>query len=407
MLPPSTGESLAGLPFEKPVSANLAAKFSLGDITRAKVNIGLKVPDFDVNDLLINCDVTQNPSRARVDLSKLTIESRSRGLSISAGGFVETKRSPLSDSDLKLKLSLNYPKKTKVYGPWVIAGSAGIEASMKGDLLKGKVKGSVKVNNLSVENAESMLDVKGVNLDFPFDYDFGYRPSGKTRLAVEKESFFGNSLFKDKENLSIKSIASKHPARDLSFVYLHDLHGTLFFRENSFEIQELKATVLDGTLYGKDIFFYLSDLNQQNMEYRIALDLTNVDVGLLDDPNPKKKNHDAELSLNVNISGKNLDFTKGMNINGSVNIYKIGSGFANKLMKGLSQEKGKSKLGIAQPIVDNLEIPRAFYYYLDSGIMYAEVSFKSKALGYIIGIKDDRVKFDRIPIQEYLRKVQE
>jgi hypothetical protein len=39
--------------------------------------------------------------------------------------------------------------------------------------------------------------------------------------------------------------------------------------------------------------------------------------------------------------------------------------------------------------------------------MYADVSFKSKAIGYIIGIKDDRVKFDRIPIQEYLRKVQE
>lgn len=407
MLPPSIGEGLAGLPFEKPVNAEIGARFSLGDITHANVSIGLKVPDFDVNDLAVTCDVTQNAPRARIDLSELTLKSRSRGLSLKAGGFVETRKSPLSDSDLKLKLTLDYPKKTKVYGPWVIAGSAGIDASMKGDLAKGKVKGSVKIKGLSVENAESMLDVKDANLDFPFDYDFGYRPSGKTRLAVGKESFFDSGLFRDRENLTIGSIASKHPARDMSFVYLKDLRGTLFFRDNSLEIQELRASILDGTLYGKDIFFYLSDLNVRNMEYRIALDLTNLDVGLIDNPDQKKKSHDAELSLNVNLSGKSLDFAGGMNVNGSVNIYKIGDRFANKLMKGLSQEKGKSKLGIAQPIVDNLEIPRAFYYYIDNGVMYADVSFKSKAIGYIIGIKDDRVKFDRIPIQEYLRKVQE
>jgi hypothetical protein len=107
--------------------------------------------------------------------------------------------------------ALDYPKKTKVYGPWVIAGSAGIDASMKGDLAKGKVKGSVKIKGLSVEIAESMLDVKDANLDFPFDYDFGYRPSGKTRLAVGKESFFDSGLFRDRENLTIGSIASKHP----------------------------------------------------------------------------------------------------------------------------------------------------------------------------------------------------
>ncbi|HEY1405746.1 MAG TPA: hypothetical protein VF857_03970, partial [Spirochaetota bacterium] len=407
MLPDSIADGMQGLPLNNPVRATLGAHFALGDPTRAKVTLALKVPDFDLNDLLVNCEVGQSASRSRIDIPKFSIESRSRGLAIGAKGFIETKRSPLSDSDLSLNLSLSYPTMTPVYGPWNLSGAVGFKASMKGDLVKGKVKGAVTINDLSVKNKETMLDVEGVNLDFPFAYDFGYRPSGESRLAVDKKSLFESPLFKDKENLSIKSIASKHPARDQQFVYLRDLKGTLFFRDNSFEIQELRATVLDGTLYGKDIFFYLSDLNKENMEYKVALDVTNVDVSLLDNPNPKKKSHNAELSLNVNIAGSNLDFSKGMNINGSINIFKIGENFANKLMKGLSQEKGKSKLGIAQPIVDNLEIPQAFYYYLDNGIMYADVSFKSKAIGYVIGIKNDRVKFDRIPIQEYLRKVQE
>jgi hypothetical protein len=42
--PPSIGEGLAGLPFEKPVNAIIGARFSLGDITHANVSIGLKVP---------------------------------------------------------------------------------------------------------------------------------------------------------------------------------------------------------------------------------------------------------------------------------------------------------------------------------------------------------------------------
>jgi hypothetical protein len=406
-LPESMRKGIAAIPLEKPVTLNMNSSFELGDPTSANVTVSVKVPDYEMNDLTLRANVVQHASAARIDLKSVVLESPARGLSLTVKGFVETKKQPLSNSDLSLALSVKYPKMTPVYGPWDLSGTVMIKASMKGDLATGKAKGSVKIDDLSVNNKMSMLDVAGLNLDFPFEYDFAFKPSGDSRLALDKGSLIDSSLFKEKQNFSIRSIAAKHPAREQQFVYLRDLGGTLFFRNNSFEIQKLSASVLDGTFFAKDIFFYLSDLKVKNMEYALTLDVTNVDVGLLDVPDPKNKSHDAELSLNAKIAGKNLDFSKELNVSGSVNIFRIGSRFANKLMKGLSQEKGKSKLGIAQPVVDHTAKPTGFYFYIDKGIMYPEIVLKRKALGIIVNIENDKVKFDRVPIQEYLRKVQE
>jgi hypothetical protein len=47
----------------------------------------------------------------------------------------------------------------------------------------------------------------------------------------------------------------------------------------------------------------------------------------------------------------------------------------------------------------------SFNFNLDKGLVYTTVRLSKKTLGLIIGVEDDRVEFDRIPIQEYLRKV--
>jgi hypothetical protein len=74
-------------------------------------------------------------------------------------------------------------------------------------------------------------------------------------------------------------------------------------------------------------------------------------------------------------------------------------------MKGLSEKKGKSILGIAQPVVDNSMTIGEFNFDILNGLIYAKVSLKRRLLGNIFRIKDDTIEFERIPIQEYLRKV--
>ena len=77
-------------------------------------------------------------------------------------------------------------------------------------------------------------------------------------------------------------------------------------------------------------------------------------------------------------------------------------------MKGLSQKKGKSKLGKpVQFAVDNSLLIKGFDFRLDKGLVYTKVSFTGKALSYFIKVENDEVAFDRIRIQEYIRNIME
>ncbi|MDY6967329.1 MAG: hypothetical protein SVR08_01560 [Spirochaetota bacterium] len=407
MLPNNIKESLVPLPFSKPVNMNLDLDFSMSSAEiNAVLGMLIKVPDYNVNDLKIGLNIVQDSSEKRVTLNNFNMNSKTYGLSIKAKGTIDTKSPPFSDSDLKLLVKLDYPKMRPIYGPWNISGLIQLAASMNGDLKTGKASGSIEIDRLFVKNEESMISVEDMNLDFPFEYYFTPQYKGGSRILIDKTQVIDNDKFKERENFTISSIKAKHPARDISFEFLKDFSATMFFRNNTFEIIKLRAYILDGSLYGRDILFNLADMNIDNFEYRLILDLPNVDIEKLDDPNPKQKTRKAELSLNANFKGKGLDFSKKLNVKGYINIYKIGEKFANRLLKGLNSEKGESKLGIAQYVVDNTMKVDGLNYNLDKGLVYVTVGFsRRRPIGYIIGIERDIVKYDRIPIQEYLRGI--
>jgi AsmA family len=407
MLPDALRKTIAGIPLKKECTGSINSEFVLGVKTDAQIQALFKIPDFGIDDLALKADVQQDPGAKKITVRSVSVASPSRGLTLGMKGFVEMKKEPISDSDLTLSLTVDYPKMKTVAGGLQLEGRVNMSARMKGDTSTGKARGSFTVTNMSLKNTESMLAVNSLNLNFPFEYDFAYKPEGGSRIAVDKSSIIDSSLFSEKENLSIASIAAKHPARNEQWTYVKDVKGTLFFKNNAFEIQNLSGRVLEGSLLMKDTFFYLSDLNIHNMEYNFAFDLTNVDIGTLDETGSASKDRNAELSMNARLYGRDLDIKRNLKLNGSVNIFKIGDKFANKLMKGLSEEKGKSKLGIAQPAVDYGSLPRAFNYYVDDGIMYVDVYFKSKVLGFLFGVKDNHIRFDRVPVKEYIKSIME
>jgi hypothetical protein len=407
MLPASFKKSLAGVPLTKPLDMTLGVAFSMGkSIIKAGLDILIKVPDFDVNDLAITADVIQDNKAKRVTLNGFHVGSRERNLSIDAKGTVDLKTPPMSDSDLALSIKLDMPKVKKIYGDMMIGGLVDISAKVKGDLKKGKAFGAIKIEKFNLKNEKSKLAVEDMNMNFPFEYYFTPRYKGESRITMDKSSVIDNENFKEKENFSIRSVKAKHPSRDIQFEFVKDFAATMFFRDNTFELAKLRAYVLDGSLYGRDILFNLADMKPANMEYRLVLDVTNVDIGKLDNPDPAAKQRDAELSLNANFVGKGLEFKKEFTPRGYINIYKIGEKFANKLMKGLSSTKGESKLGIAQPIVDNTMTVKGFNFNLDKGLVYTTVSFDRKIIGWLtIGIDKNKIEFDRMAIQEYVRNI--
>ena len=224
-------------------------------------------------------------------------------------------------------------------------------------------------------------------------------------LAVTKEQLVVNEKFRNKPNFTIKSIMFKHPARDIPFEYMKDLEAFIAFQNEIFRISNLKCYVMDGSVFARDIMFDIAGLNLDAMEYKFMLDVTNVDINKLDEPDPAKKTRDAELSLNANFHGRGLNVSKELTPTGYINIYKIGSKFANRLMRGLSEEQGKSKLGVAQIVVDNSMTIRNFNFNLDKGLMYVTVNFGRKILSGFASIKDNQVKYDRVPLQEFVRNI--
>jgi hypothetical protein len=314
MLPEGLQASLGGLPFTKPVVAALGADFTLGTAaTVADLDLALAVPDFNVNDLRLLAGITQHNNAAkRIDVRRLQLSSVSRGVTLTAGGHVEMAKAPLSDSDLKLNLRIAYPQMVEVYAPWKLQGAVVLDARMKGDLETGGVSGSLNIKDLYAKNDESKLAVNKVNLAFPFEYSFKTATDLQSRIAIDKSRLIDNEQFRDKVNFTIESVYAKHPARDIAFPYVRDFKSVMFFRNNAFEIVRLEAGVLDGTIFGRDILFNLADLKTDNMEFRLVLDVTNVDINRLDDiEGTQKKTRDAEVSLNADISGKGLDSARG------------------------------------------------------------------------------------------------
>jgi len=409
MLPPSLRKSVADLPLSKPVDLSLDASFGMkGRKTNAAAVLKLKAPDFDLTDLRLDADLEQDDAVKRVSLKRLRLASEAKGLSVDARGTVDLKTPPISDSDLRLSVRLAAPEFAAVYGPWKVKGLVDVGAAVRGDMKSGKAYGSIKIGHFFAQNAEERVFVDDLNMDFPFEFYFTPRYRGESRIATDKSLLISNENFREKANFTIASIRAKHPARDISFQYLKDFSALMFFRENTFEVPVMRAYVLDGSLYGRNILFNLADMKPRNMEFRMALDVTNVDIGVLDDPDARKKTRDAELSLNANFSGKGVDIDRELSAQGYINIYKIGEKFANRLLKGLSTEKGKSKLGgVAQFAVDNSMNVKDFNFNLDRGLVYATVGFSRRTIGYLFGVKDEKVEFDRMPIQEYLRKVRE
>jgi len=407
MVPLRLKKQIESIPLKKDVNLKLDSKFSIaGALTGASLNLYASIPDYKVTDLVLKTSVLQNNSKKTVKLNYLNLGSKSQNLQIKASGFVALKKAPISDSDIKVSVELNNKKDRSVFGPWMSRGRMLLTAAVKGDLATGNAKGKLKFDDFNIYNKEAKTYLTGLDMNFPFNFDFEKQKNGSSQLLVTQKNIIESSRYDSRPNLSIKSLKSKHPARDMSYEYMKNLRAHMSFNNRVFSISNMKADIMEGALYGRTILFNLADFKPENMEFNLIMDATNIDLSLLDDPNPKKKSTSAELSLSSNFSGRGLDIGKELTADGYINIYEIGTKTANTLMKGLSVEKGQSKLGtVGQFAVDNSMLVKNFDFRLKNGLIYTTVNLSRKILSALITVDNSEVVFNRITVQEYLRNI--
>jgi len=401
------------IPLEQPITLKSMVNFSLGKNIIAKAIVNFNIPDYKMPDLKLRADVKLSDNNKQVRINNFSISSLLWNLKFRVYGFLKRYSSPFSDSNLKISLDFKNKKIKKLYKDWLLSGNVHFFSHIVGSIKTGKTSGTINFKNLIVKNKKKKLFLKNFNLNFPYEFFFKSKYKGKSLIAATKNSVINNSHFQREKNIFIEKLTYKHPKRDIAFSYMENLQGSIFFKDNALQIENLSTDVMNGNLYIRSILFNLANLDlsnastfkKDNVEFRFNMDATNIDIDKLDNPDKKTTSFASQLSLSSNFHGRGLDIKKELNVTGYINIYKIGEKFANKLFKGLSSQKGKSKLGALQPIVDNTLIPTKFNFILSNGLMYSTVYFKKKILGNLIGIENQKINFDRIPIQEYLRKV--
>ncbi|MCL1833941.1 MAG: hypothetical protein FWG49_05495, partial [Leptospirales bacterium] len=407
MVPGRFIKQVNSIPLKKPVDLNISTNFNLGDdIVKANLNMIAISPDYSIDDLTLKAGVVQDNKAKRVTIDNIYLGSKKMNFALNAGGMVELKKAPLSDSNLRVSLELNNPSMKNIFGGWDSSGMVKLSAFMKGDLDTGKANGSLQFKDFIIKNDKEMTAVSGLNMDFPFEYKFKTESVIKSSLSVNQSAVLESDHFSDKPNFTIASVRAKHPARNISYEYMKDLSANMQFKDNTLNIKNLKASVMDGSIYGRSILFNLADFKTENMEFKLIFDVVDIDIARLDDP-VSKRSDKAELFLNANVSGRGLNINKELTATGYITISKIGSKFASRLMKGLSEEQGKSKLGAPVQYVVDRSMPKSFDFRLDNGLVYTTVEFSRNLLNLLVRVENNKIEYDRIPIQEYLRKVSE
>ncbi|MBN1499140.1 MAG: hypothetical protein JW982_03215 [Spirochaetes bacterium] len=408
VMPQSISDSLKGIPLEKPVTMTMNSDFRLGaNSNSVNADFTFAVPDFSVRDLKLNAAVVQDVKNERININNISVASRDFGLNGKIKGFAAMKNGqPLSDSDISVNFALNYPQKKNVYGPWNLGGSASVNTSIKGSLENLAVNGTVDVSKLNIENTDPkmLLAVKNFNLKFPFNYAMNLKYSGESKIIIDKSTYISNENFTDAENFTIDLVEMKHPSENRAITYVSDLKGIMFFRNSTFEIPKLRASIFGGNLLLKDTLFYLADLNVKNMEYKLNMALTNLDVYKIQRSSQARDS--AQLSFTTDISGRGLDFANNPEIKGSINIYKIGRRLASNLMKGLTAKNKKSTVDIyTRFAMDNSLSVKNMFYSIENGNIYTTVNFTKRTLGFFVSIKEEKIEFQRIPVQQYLNSI--
>jgi hypothetical protein len=409
MVPRPIGESMEAIPLERPLTMTMDANYNGNNNSHAGVVLfGFRIPDYDVYDLRIRTDANFNTESKIATINQFRLWSGAFGLNLESFGFLDTTPGsdvPFRNSDLRLALTFTKNELRKMYDTWELGGKIQLNGRMRGDLKRGKVTGTIDIDDLDVRNESKKLRllVEDVNMNFPYEYEFTSSFTGKSKIAADKTDVISNQFFVEKDNFSIKSIKAVHPSRDLQYEYIKDLSASMEFRNNAFTINRFKSTVLNGSIYLRDTFFYLADFSLENMEYNVSFDATNIDIGKLDNPN--KETRESDLSLTTRLSGKGLNIQENLTIEGYITIYKMGEGFADELMKAISEEEGESKLGPAQGVVDNSMLLDKFIFYIDKGNVYTTIKLKPKMLALVVGIENDEIKYERIPIQEFLSSI--
>ncbi len=385
-----------------------------GKLLAADGNFALKVPTFDIADLSFGFDIMMDQIKNQIKVQKVFAQSPSKHLAISVNGELSPKKvfdivtkkyvtkvipdihalvaidSPVSPTGSPQTFTIY---KTPEGANFNLGGSIQVRTHVKDQ----DVDGVVEIKNFEF-NDGNMTKVDQLNMNFPFQLKLDYSKKS-SKLDITQADIIQNFNFTEKPNFTIRNVFAKHPSRNKAYAYLKDFRAVMFVRDNAFELKKMQASLLDGQLISQDTLFYLGNMDPKQMEYRAKFHVINIDMAALDQTLVKKQQEGGLLSAFVNLAGVN---PAAVDPRGYIIVNKIGDEIADQLMRALNEKEGKSKLGIAQPLIGTASRPESFEFRLGDGNIYPKVKLYRGAISLAADLHPSELKYNRIPIQEFI-----
>ncbi|RME93738.1 MAG: hypothetical protein D6767_00385, partial [Candidatus Hydrogenedentota bacterium] len=311
--------------------------------------------------------------------------------------------------DLYVKMKMGKAKREAIFQNHAISGFFGLNVH----LLDNIAKGSINIDHFNYDDSK-LTKVSDINMKFPFEYNLAYRKT-LNLTAANKERIIKNYSFTKPFNFTIHSVQIAHPfpgkdpntgkklpPKPFMLIYPQGKYNgfsmRMEFKDNVFQIPALQIFMLNGLITANDILFNLGTFNPKTMELVAALQVKELDLKQLMDPEKAKAIKDGAISMDMFFTGR--DFSDPLqNLKGYVSIYKIGDEFAKQ---GLKVVKPDSNF-LVDAIVDNTITVTKFELDLKEGLVYARVYMKKGFIAKgLIAPAGEQIIQERIPIGEFL-----
>ncbi len=416
----SVPESLAGS--LAPLSENVRTKILIsgesfvqirGKSQDIKHETRVHLPDFRVDDIILKAGIGIQPGDIRIRQVLLTGLKDSLRMEITGRlheGMIKT-LGPEGDTivrqkgmhrDISFKFALAKKEAIEIGLGNFIQGAIGLNAKVSDHIIAG----NMKIDNFSLKSPKA--SISRVNFDFPFEHDM-LKIESVNLTAASREKIVQNYNYSEPYNFTIESVDIAHPfVENENFRLLYSQNegknpafgAVMRYRENVFEIPVMQMNMLNGNISGRDIFFNLGPLKPEKMQFNAFLQIKDIDLKQLMDPEKAKAIKDGTVRGDIRITVNNLK-QPIENLTGYVKIYKIGQEFGKQALKVVKPDSN----ALIDGLIDNTITVQSIDLSIREGLVYAKILYKKGLLANMtIAPSGEKIEQNRIPIPEFMQR---
>lgn len=389
------------------IGVNVNGRINSQDSTRLSINVGVasassaQLPDRTFYDNKFRLDLS-TPDFASVHIDTGFVQLPDLKTSGTIGGLVRLVNNvPLIDA--KISLTQNAADTIRLLPDFYYIGQNDININVRADSIVGRVEAGIRTTNLSaslpqgirIEKINALLSVaqdidlkNGALLISP-----GAVVSTPTDGLVDYR-LYRNYYFQPGKNPSSLDIRRVR----IGDYLVENIHADAFIGAGAVEIPYFALDVYGGNIGGS--FSLLSDTDDiMQSTYKLSAHMSNINSSLL---LPKLAGSSKGfIKAHTEISGKGLDITRGLELDGYFNITQIEAKVASNLLTLLDPEGKDTAISFTKLVMRYGYKPRLMTFDLQHGFCYPAIFFTQPWYNPA-RLSGGSIEFARIPVASLL-----